>query len=138
MPEETKEEIPDYFDPNDIFKGEGDMEVDDFLAQQKPKRIKNKKKKRGKVNKVSNNLRMFARQLQQMDYMLEPDLKILGTPGAFKMFARPEGNRCLITSGYGVTIARDARGFVVSKFSSFLPGGAPSGTQPDLEDEIDE
>ena len=80
---------------------------------------------------------MFARQLQQMDYMLEPDLRILGTPGAFKMFARPEGNRCLITSGYGVTIARDARGFVVSKFTSFLPGGAPSCEQ-DLEDKIDE
>ena len=32
MIEETKEEIPDHFDPNDLFKGDGDMEVDAFLA----------------------------------------------------------------------------------------------------------
>ena len=58
--------------------------------------------------------------------MLEPDLQMLATPGAFKVCARPEGNRCLITSGYGVTIARDTRGFVVAKFASFLPGGYPA------------
>ena len=69
--------------------------------------------------------------------MLEPDLKLLATPGAFKMFARPEGNRCLVTSGYGVTIARDTRGFVVAKFNSYLPGGMPQNQELDEEDSIE-
>ena len=66
--------------------------------------------------------------------MLEPDLQMLATPGAFKVYARPEGNRCLLTSGYGVTIARDARGFVVAKFASFLPGGHPAAAQEEDEE----
>ena len=43
----------------------------------------------------------------------------------FKLFTRPEGERCLLLSGNGITIARDSRGFVLAKFASGLPGGHP-------------
>lgn len=43
--------------------------------------------------------------------------------GEFKMFARPEGDRCLVLSGKGTTIARGQNGFVTAKFASGLPGG---------------
>jgi hypothetical protein len=40
-----------------------------------------------------------------------------------KVFARPEGHRCLVLSGGGSTVVRDQRGLVKAKFRSFLPGG---------------
>ena len=72
---------------------------------------------------------MYARQLQLWDYMLTEDVAML--PGEdFKLFTRPEGERCLLLSGNGVTIARDSRGFVLAKFASGLPGGHPQETIP--------
>ena len=60
------------------------------------------------------------------DYLLVEDLQMLQEQGDdFKLFARPEGSRCLVMSGRGVTIARDQRGLVVAKFQSGLPGGNP-------------
>ena len=58
---------------------------------------------------------------------------MLSNSTSFSVFARPEGNRCLVTSGYGITIARDSRGFVVAKFQSFLPGGNSSVKQTEID-----
>lgn len=49
---------------------------------------------------------------------------MLGDDSNFLMFARPEGERCLVMSGKGTTIARGPTGFVTAKFASGLPGGA--------------
>ena len=53
----------------------------------------------------SQNLRLYARQLQIWDFLSKEDLPML-RDGDFKIFARPEGDRCIIFSGNGITIAR--------------------------------
>ena len=44
---------------------------------------------------------------------LQPDTE---ASSEWAVFARPEGDRCLLLSGGGLTVARDSRGFVVKKF----------------------
>ena len=59
---QSEEEIKEEFDPMEIFKNEDGMDIDEVIEKTKPKRNKNQKKR--KTNKVSKNLRLFAKQLQ--------------------------------------------------------------------------
>lgn len=63
MEEETKEVVEEHFDPASIFKGEDGMDLDDFGFGSKWKKTKKQRSKK-RPKKVSNNLRLFARQLQ--------------------------------------------------------------------------
>ena len=135
------------FDPMDIDNNNSEMsEMSQMMANFGQKRNNNQKKRKPKKQKKLNrnqqapskNLRIFARQLQLWDFLVEEDLPMLDNN--FLMFTRPEGDRCLVLSGQGTTIARCQRGFVSAKFESGLPGGGNVQTQNnetamELEDE---
>lgn len=65
----------------------------------------------------------FASQLQVHDFMLRQDLDMLND-ASFMVYARPEGERCLVSSSNGSTIARNSSGFVKCQFQSKLPNGS--------------
>lgn len=87
------------------------------------KRRNNKKPKKNNNRKAADNQRLFARQLQIWDYLLNVDVPMFAHSSDFRIVSKPEGTRCLLLSGKGATIARDHRGCIVAKFQSGLPGG---------------
>lgn len=100
---ENVESVSSATDPNpEEMETDNDCTLD--IETGKPK-----KKRRSKVSKgarPSKNLKLYARQLQTWDYMLEEDIEML-SEGTFQLFSRPEGSRCLVLSGKGNTVARD-------------------------------
>jgi len=55
--------------------------------------------------------------------LLGSDLDVLKF-GEFLVYARPDGERCLLTSGKGKTMAYNLQGhFINQKFKSSLPNG---------------
>lgn len=89
------------------------MHIDD-ADEEKTNKQKNKSKK---------NRGFFAKQLQIHDYLLKQDLEILNDD-SFMIFARPEGDRCLVTSCQGKTVARNSQGYIQAIFNSPLPNGS--------------
>ena len=73
-------------------------------------------------SKTKKNRGFFAKQLQIHDYLLKQDLEIL-SDDSFMVFARPEGDRCLVTSYQGKTVARNSQGYIQAIFQSCLPNG---------------
>ena len=80
-------------------------------------------------NDQKKNRVYFAQQLQVHDFLLRQDLGMLQESSSFMMFARPNGERCLVTSSNCRTLARNTQGFIKSQFQSLLPNGSKESSK---------
>ena len=74
-------------------------------------------------NKKSNVKKVKKIELQIPEIMMSNDINLLNKED-YWFYARPDGERCLISSGFCKTIARSSQGHTLKKFESLLPAGS--------------
>eukprot|EP00347_Sterkiella_histriomuscorum_P013568 403364218 len=96
------------------------------FKQNKPQQYQKRKDK-----DKGNNRLYYAQQLQTHDFLLRQDLAIVHDSN-FLIYPRPVGQRCLVTSAKGNTIARNNQGFIKIQFQSPLPNGSRKQNNQEL------